>query len=78
MNVLPNRVGSMDERLLMKHSHLVGFLETICQGLELSQTRLHEAEKRSQGVGSWLAASDDPDLQALDIEPPGFAGGANS
>lgn len=51
----------------MKHSHLVGFLETICQGLELSQTRLHEAEKRSQGVGNWLAASDDPDLQALDI-----------
>ena len=46
---------------------LVGLLERLCQELELTIAQLELARRRYEGVGAWLAASDEPLLRALAI-----------
>ena len=55
------------ENLLLRKAELLGVLEHLCQGLELSDTQLQTAKERYEAVGAWLAAAEDPMLRALAI-----------
>ncbi len=54
-----------DQMIMMRKTELVGLLERICQSLELTDTQYQSAKERYEGVGRWLAASDNSLLQAL-------------
>lgn len=54
-----------DQVMILRKAELVGVLERICQSLELTDTQYQSAKERYEGVGRWLAASDNPLLQAL-------------
>jgi hypothetical protein len=55
------------EDLLVRKAELLGVLERLCQGLELSDSQLQTAKERYEAVGAWLAAADNPMLRALAI-----------
>jgi hypothetical protein len=56
-----------DPRLLAQKAQLIGFLEHMCQSLELTDAQSEKAHKRYQGAGEWLAAASDPLLRNLII-----------
>lgn len=56
-----------DERLLLRKAELLGVLERLCQGLELSDAQVELAKERYEGVGTWLADAESPMLRALAI-----------
>ena len=53
--------------LLVRKAELLGVLERLCQGLELSDSQFRTAKERYEAVGAWLAAAEDPMLRALAI-----------
>jgi hypothetical protein len=53
--------------LLVRKAELLGVLERLCQGLELSDSQFQTAKDRYEAVGAWLAAADNPMLRALAI-----------
>ena len=53
--------------LLVRKAELLGVLERLCQGLELSDAQFQTAKERYEAVGAWLAAAEDPMLRALAI-----------
>jgi hypothetical protein len=55
------------EDLLLRKAELLGVLERLCQGLELTDTQFQTAKERYEAVGAWLAAADDPMLRSLAI-----------
>jgi hypothetical protein len=55
------------EDLLLRKAELLGVLEHLCQGLELSDSQLQLARDRYEAVGKWLSAADNPMLRALGI-----------
>lgn len=57
----------VEQRTRMRKAQLVGVLEEMCRTLELSASQSEIAEKRYNGVGGWLAASDSPLLRAIAI-----------
>ena len=56
-----------DDGLLLRKGELLGVLERLCQGLELTDTQFETAKERYEAVGAWLAAADDAMLRALAI-----------
>jgi hypothetical protein len=61
----------IDQRTNLKNTELVGVLERLCQGLELSDTQFALAKNRYEGVGRWLADADDPLIRTVLIYPQG-------
>jgi hypothetical protein len=57
--------------LLLKKAEVAGFLERICQALELTDAQRQLAEARYKAVGVWLADADNPLLRNLTIYPQG-------
>lgn len=57
----------ISEDVLLRRTELIGVLELLCQGLELSEAQLERAREHYEAVGKWLAAADDPMLRALGI-----------
>jgi hypothetical protein len=55
------------EDLLLRKAELLGVLERLCQGLELSDSQFQTAKERYEAVGMWLGAAENPMLQALAI-----------
>jgi len=49
----------------------VGFLETICQELEITESQYKEAQRRYETIGNWLSESDDYRLILSQIYPQG-------
>jgi hypothetical protein len=49
-----------DQLTIMKNVQLVGVLERICQGLELTDSQFESAKGRYEAVGRWLANAEDP------------------
>lgn len=49
----------------------VGFLETICQELEITESQYKEAQRRYETIGNWLSESDDYRLMLSQIYPQG-------
>lgn len=49
----------------------VGFLETICQELEITESQHKEAQRRYETIGNWLSKSDDYRLMLSQIYPQG-------
>ena len=56
-----------DQTTILRKAQLVGVLEQICRSLELTDAQYQMAKDRYEGVGRWLAASDDHLLKALSI-----------
>jgi Second Messenger Oligonucleotide or Dinucleotide Synthetase domain len=46
---------------------VVGLLEAVCQSLEPTPTQTSLAKQRYEGVGTWLADSDDPMLRSMTV-----------
>ncbi|MCC6960326.1 MAG: nucleotidyltransferase [Dehalococcoidia bacterium] len=57
----------------LREAQLLGFLERICQALELTPTQFGDAEDHYRAVATFLAAADDPLLRGCDIYPQGSA-----
>jgi SMODS domain-containing protein len=57
----------LDPRPLLRRSQLVGVIEKVCVTLELSSSQYEDAKGRYEGVGDWLAQSDDPLLASIAI-----------
>ena len=57
----------VDPRKELRHAELLGVLEVVCETLELSDSDYEVAKKRYEGVGEWLAGSDDPLLASIAI-----------
>ena len=55
------------EDLLLRKAELLGVLEHLCQGLELTETQFESAKQHYEAVGTWLADAEDPMLRALVI-----------
>jgi hypothetical protein len=56
-----------DDRVLSRKAHLVGFLERLCQSLELSEAQYQLAKERYEGVSAWIAAADSELLRSIVI-----------
>ncbi len=56
-----------DHRLIARKGQLVSVLERLCQALELTPAQFTLAKTRYEGVGNWLAESDDVRLQQVAI-----------
>ncbi len=56
-----------DQRLIMRDGMLIGALERMCATLEISPSQVGLAKERYEGVGEWLADSDDPLLKLMGI-----------
>lgn len=68
INGLAGAAGHLPQyHLNARKMRLVGLLERLCQELELTIAQLELARRRYEGVGAWLAASDEPLLRALAI-----------
>jgi hypothetical protein len=59
------------ERAQLRQSHLVGLIEEACQHLEPSAYQRDLAKQRYEGVGDWLARSDDWLLTSIAIRLQG-------
>ncbi|MEQ1869718.1 MAG: nucleotidyltransferase [Vicinamibacterales bacterium] len=55
------------EDLLLRKRDLLGVLERVCEGLELTDTQFRLAKERYQAVGAWLADASSPVLRTLAI-----------
>jgi len=56
---------------VLRKSQIAGILEQICQTLELTTSQHDLAKSRYEGVGAWLAGSDDALLKSISIYPQG-------
>ncbi|EYR79812.1 nucleotidyltransferase [Shinella sp. DD12] len=56
-----------DQRLIMRDGMLIGALERMCATLEISPSQATLAKERYEGVGEWLAGSEDPLLKLIGI-----------
>jgi hypothetical protein len=56
-----------DQRTVMKNVQLVGVLERMCQGLELTDSQFELAKSRYEGVGRWLADAEDRLIRTVAI-----------
>ncbi|MBX5154153.1 nucleotidyltransferase [Rhizobium lentis] len=56
-----------DQRLIMRDGMLIGALERMCATLEISPSQAALAKERYDGVGEWLAGSDEPLLKLMGI-----------
>lgn len=59
------------ERVQLRQSHLVGLIEEVCQHLEPSSYQRDLAQQRYEGVGDWLARSNDWLLTSIAIRLQG-------
>jgi len=59
------------ERSQLRHSQLIDLLEDVCRYLEPSLHQCELAKQRYDGVGDWLARSDDPMLSSISIHLQG-------
>lgn len=57
----------------LREAQLLGFLERICQALELTPTQFGDAEEHYRAVATFLAAADDLLLRDCEIYPQGSA-----
>jgi len=55
----------------LRHSHLTGILELICQELELTAAQHALAEQRYHTIGRWRAASEDLVLRTASVYSQG-------
>ena len=55
------------EDLLLRKRDLLGVLERVCEGLELTESQFRLAKGRYEAVGAWLADASSPVLQTLAI-----------
>lgn len=53
--------------LLLRKTELLGLLERLCEGLELTEAQFRLARDRYEGVGGWLAEAASPMLRTLAI-----------
>src|ERR1700712_5292017 len=58
-------------RTQLRDEQLIGLIENACVVLELSPSQEESAKSRYEGVGKWLAASDDPLLASISIRLQG-------
>jgi hypothetical protein len=56
---------------VVKKSQIAGILERLCQTLELTPSQHDLAKTRYEGVGAWLAGSDNALLKSVTIYPQG-------
>lgn len=56
-----------DQRTVTKNVQLVGVLEMMCQGLELTDSQFELAKSRYEGVGRWLADAEDMLIRTVAI-----------
>jgi hypothetical protein len=61
----------VEERAQLRQSQLVGLIEEVCQYLEPSAYQRDLAKQRYEGVGDWLARSDDWLLTSIEIRLQG-------
>jgi hypothetical protein len=61
----------VEKRAQLRQSQLVGLIEEVCQYLEPSAYQRDLAKQRYEGVGDWLARSDDWLLTAIEIRLQG-------
>lgn len=52
---------------IFRKAELLGVLERLCQGLELTQTQFESAKQHYDAVGAWLGEADDVMLRSLSI-----------
>jgi hypothetical protein len=57
----------IDHSRQARELQIVGLLEAVCQSLEPTESQTDLAKLRYEGVGSWLAKSDDPLLCSITI-----------
>src|SRR5580704_5044572 len=57
----------LDTRTHMRLAETVGVLEATCQAIEPSDAQRDVAKVRYEGVGGWLAESDDPLPASIEI-----------
>jgi hypothetical protein len=57
----------VEPRTQMRRTELVAALESVCEALELSDSQYDTAKNRYEGVGQWLADSNDPLLRKIVI-----------
>ena len=55
------------EDLLLRKRDLLGVLERVCEGLELTESQFRLAKGRYEAVGAWLADASSPILRTLAI-----------
>jgi hypothetical protein len=60
-----------DQRTIMRNAQLVGVLERLCQGLELSDSQFELAKSRYEAVGRWLAGAEEKLIHTVLIYPQG-------
>jgi hypothetical protein len=60
-----------DQRTIMRKAQLVGVLERLCQGLELTDSQFESAKARYDAVGRWLAGAEDRLIHTVLIYPQG-------
>lgn len=59
------------DALYLRKVETYGFLDRLCQELDLTETQYQEAKSRYETVGSWLAYADDPLLKTSVIYAQG-------
>ena len=55
----------IDHTRQARELQIVGLLEAVCQSLEPTPSQTSLAKQRYEGVGTWLANSDDPALRSI-------------
>jgi hypothetical protein len=69
---------TVNDELTLKKIQTFGFLERLCQQLDLTDTQRRRAEGHYYAAGGWLAEADDPLLQTSEIYVQGSTAiGAN-
>jgi hypothetical protein len=60
-----------DQRTIMRNAQLIGVLERLCQGLELTDSQFELAKARYEAVGRWLAGAEEKLIRTVLIYPQG-------
>ena len=60
-----------DQRTILRNAQLVGVLERLCQGLELTDRQFELAKSRYEAVGRWLAGAEEKLIRTVLIYPQG-------
>lgn len=60
-------VPTVNDELVLKKIQTFGFLDRLCQQLELTDTQRKRAEGHYYSAGGWLGEADDPLLQTTEI-----------
>lgn len=54
-----------DQRTIIRNAQLVGVLERLCQGLELTDSQFELAKARYEAVGRWLAGAEEELIRSV-------------